>query len=195
VVGQSPAKIGVDAVILQDFIVHFHEYTELAGWSKVKLFVSCAEHDDLDVGVQIRKIDASGRPLSHMNYPVPVPIDQVKDMNVAKTLGPQGFIRASHAVSLDKSKSHGNDLFYTHHTREPVKPGSVVELDIPIWPIGMVFAEGEGIMLRVSGHDMCLPETELTILTEPEDENKGTHVVHTGGKYASCLTVPVIAPV
>ncbi|KAK3112421.1 hypothetical protein LTR53_011326 [Teratosphaeriaceae sp. CCFEE 6253] len=176
-----------------DFSIHFDRYTELAGWCKVKLFVSCAEHDDMDIVVQIRKIDASGRPLKHLNYPVPVPIDDVPDFNVAKTLGPQGFLRASHAVSLDPAKSQGNDLFYTHRVRQPLEPGTVAELDIPIWPIGMAFGAGEGIMLRVSGHDMCLPETEMCRVTEPEDANVGTHVVHTGDRYASALTIPVIA--
>jgi len=147
----------------------------------------------MDVACQIRKIDASGRPLKHMNYPVPVAIDEVDDFNVAKTLGPQGFLRASHAITLDPAKSRGNDLFYKHDKREAVPPGKIVELQIPLWPIGMTFAAGEGIMLRISGHDMCLPETDLCVLTEPEDENVGQHVIHTGGQYASRLSIPIIS--
>jgi len=148
----------------------------------------------MDIVCQIRKINAQGRPLAHLNYPCPVPVDHVDDLNVAKTLGPQGFLRASHAVSLDRSKSHGNDLYYTHRVRKAIPAGTIVEVQVPIWPIGMVFAEGEGIMLRISGHDMCLPETELCRLTEPEDENVGVHVIHTGGKFGSQLTVPVLPP-
>ena len=147
----------------------------------------------MDIACQIRKIDCSGRPLKQLNYPVPVPIDQVEDLNTAKTLGPQGFLRASHAVTLDRSKSRGNDLFYKHERREPIAPGAIVKLEIPLWPIGMTFAAGEGIMLRISGHDMALPETRLTVLTEPEDENVGKHIVHTGGKYSSVLSIPVIS--
>lgn len=56
----------------------------------------------------------------------------------------------------------------------------------------MVFVEGEGIMLRVSGHGMSLPETSLCVLTEPEDENVGKHAIHTGGGYRSVLRIPVI---
>jgi len=167
----------------------------LAGWSKLQLFISCAEYDEIDVVCQIRKTDATGRPLQHANYPIPVPIKEVDNFNTAKTLGPQGFLRASHAISLDEAKSKGNDLFYTHRDRVSIQPGVVVELQIPIWPIGMVFAPGEGIMLRISGHDMCLPETGLCVLNEPEDANVGTHVVHTGGSYPSCLTIPIISPV
>jgi uncharacterized protein len=158
------------------------------------LFVSCAERDDLDIAVQIRKMDKDGRPLKHLNYPAPVPIEEVADLNVAKTLGPQGFLRASHAVSLDREKSKGNDLFYSHRIQKPVPKGNVAELEIPIWPIGMVLAAGEGIMLRISGHDMCLPETGLCALTEPDDANVGTQVIHTGGGYPSSLSIPVFPP-
>jgi predicted acyl esterase len=178
--------------ILQDFVLRFDNPTELAGYSKVKLYLSCAEHDDMDIVVQIRKIDCKGKPLQHLNYPCPVPVEEVPDFNTAKTLGPQGFLRASHAASLDPDSSCDVQPFYTHRQRSPIKPGTIVPLEIGIWPIGMVFAAGEGIMLRVSGHDMCLPETGLCVLTEPEDENVGNHTIYTGGEYDSYLTIPVI---
>ena len=154
----------------------------------------------MDVVVQIRKISASGEKLAHLNYPCPVPINQVPDVNVAKTLGPQGFLRASHHVSINSAGgpvaaedvSGATDVLYSHRKRSPIPMGTVIRLEIPIWPIGMVFAAGEGIALVVSGHDMCLPETDLCRLHEPEDENIGTHNLHTGGECASCLIIPVI---
>lgn len=128
----------------------------------------------------------------HLNYPVPVTIDKVADFNTAKTLGPQGFLRASHSVTLDRGKSRGNDLFYQHDRREPITPGEITRLEIPLWPTGMTFAKGEGIMLRVSGHDMSLPETELCVMTEPDDENVGNHKIHTGGQFDCKLSIPLI---
>ncbi|KAF5625344.1 cocaine esterase [Fusarium tjaetaba] len=180
------------------FTTKFDTATELAGYPKAVLYMSCPDNDDFDVAVQIRKIDSEDRQLTHLNYPCPVPIDQVPNTNIVKTLGPQGFLRASHHVSLEGGSVPSNDLssetdvLYSHRVREPVKPGSVVRLEIPIWPIGMVFEAGEGIALNISGHDMCLPETELCALTEPEDENVGQHCLHTGGKYNSHLIIPVI---
>jgi predicted acyl esterase len=179
---------------IKDFHFYFPDAAELAGYPKATLWMSTNGSDDMDVAVQIRKINSSGQPLEHLNYPCPVPIEQVPDVNTAKTLGPQGFLRASHAVSFDPDKSSETEVFYTHRIREPVAHGMVVKLDIPIWPIGMVIAPGEGIMLRVSGHDMCFPETELCRLREPEDCNVGRHVLHAGGMYDSCLTIPVIPP-
>jgi predicted acyl esterase len=79
-----------------------------------------------------------------------------------------------------------------HDKRKAIKPGTVVKLDITLWPMGMVFAAGEGIMLRVAGHDMCYPETEMIRVTEAVDENVGDHVIHTGGEHDSYLIIPVI---
>ncbi|EXL45328.1 hypothetical protein FOCG_12724 [Fusarium oxysporum f. sp. radicis-lycopersici 26381] len=182
------------------FATTFNTPTELAGYPKAVLYMSCPDHDDFDVVVQIRKIDNKGRQLSHLNYPCPVPIDQVPDVNTVKTLGPQGFLRASHHVSLDgvggplpsNDLSRYTDPLYSHRVREPITPDTVTRLEIPIWPIGMTFEAGEGIVLNVSGHDMCLPETEMCRLAEPEDENVGRHCVYTGGKYDSHLIIPVI---
>ncbi|KAG5760176.1 hypothetical protein H9Q72_011706 [Fusarium xylarioides] len=182
------------------FTATFDVATELAGHPKAVLHMSCPDHDDFDVVVQIRKIDSKGRQLSHLDYPCPVAIDEVPDVNTAKTLGPQGFLRASHHISLNgdggpvvsDDLSRETDVLYSHRVRQPISPGTIVRLEIPIWPIGMVFAAGEGIALNVSGHDMCLPETDLCRLREPEDENVGRHYVHTGGKYESYLVIPVI---
>ena len=152
------------------------------------------------IAVQIRKIDASGNQLVHLNYPCPVPLDQVPDVNVAKYLGPQGFLRASHHVSKNgrggppepQGLAGKTNILYSHREREPIKPGEIVRLEIPLWPMGMTFAAGEGITLKISGHDMCLPETDICQLTEPEDDNVGRHIVHAGGEFDSHLIIPVI---
>ena len=59
---------------------------------------------------------------------------------------------------------------------------SIFPAEITFWPMGMVFAPGEGIMLRVGGHDMIYPETDAIVHSPLEDnENLGKHEVHTGG--------------
>lgn len=102
--------------------------------------MSCPDHDDIDVVVQIRKVNSSGRPSAHLNYPCPVPIDQVPDVNTAKTLGPQGFLRASHHVSrggpgepiVSEDLSGETDVQYSRRIRQPTGRGKAVRLDIPI---------------------------------------------------------------
>ncbi|KAG5788430.1 hypothetical protein H9Q69_012520 [Fusarium xylarioides] len=176
-----------------DFTLYFYKYTELAGYAKVVVHMSCADKDDMDVVVQLRKIDAQGKLLAHLNYPCPVP-DEVANTNVAKIIGTEGHLRASHAVSVDKSRtsSDGQEVFYAHDKREPVPAGTVACLEITFWPTGMVFEKGEGLMLRISGHEMGYPEFEHIKLSEPDDENVGLHSVYTGGPYESSLTIPII---
>ncbi|KAK0761998.1 hypothetical protein N5P37_004798 [Trichoderma harzianum] len=175
-----------------NFTIHFQQQTEIAGYAKVKLWISCKEHDDLDVAVQIRKISTDGRLLEHLNYPCPVPVSEVRNDNIAKCLGPQGFLRASHRVTKDMELSTDQEVVYKHDRREPVPMGKIVDLEITLWPMGMVFAPGEGIMLRVAGYDMCYPDTDRIKPAYDNNENIGNHTIYSGGKYDSQLILPFI---
>ncbi|KAJ5355917.1 hypothetical protein N7517_010526 [Penicillium concentricum] len=181
-----------DLKATSDFTMFFQEYTEIAGYAKSTLWMSCKDKDDFDIAVQIRKLSRDGKPLEHLNYPCPVPCEQVPDVNTAKCLGPQGFLRASHRITKDPERSTDQEVFYRHDKREAIPPGSIVKLEITLWPVGMVFAPGEGLMLRVSGHDMCYPETETIGMEPVSNENIGEHVIHTGGRYESSLVLPFI---
>ncbi|KAK5807698.1 hypothetical protein VI817_001956 [Penicillium citrinum] len=155
--------------------------------------LSCDEADDFDVVVQLRKISSSGELLESLNWlPMPKPPAEVPNVNVAKHIGQQGMLRASHHVSLEPRESDNEVSRYNHKSRQAITPGSVVPLLIPIWPAGMVFQAGEGLMLRISGHDMAHPETESLRVTRPVDENRGKHTVYTGGDRESYLVIPVI---
>ncbi|EYE89952.1 alpha/beta-hydrolase [Aspergillus ruber CBS 135680] len=178
-----------------DFTFYFSEYTELCGRPYAKLYMSCPDNKDFDISIQLRKLSSTGEPLESLNWtPMPKPAPEVPNVNVAKHLGQQGMLRASHHVSLLPPEDGDEDGFphYDHKSRQDIVPGDIVPFLVPIWPVGMVFEAGEGLMLRVSGHDMILPEVEIMRLREPVDENVGMQVVHTGGEYASFLVLPVI---
>jgi uncharacterized protein len=147
----------------------------------------------MDIAVNIRKLSSSGKPLDHLNYPVPVPIEEVPSFNTSKCLGPQGFLRASHSVTKVEALSTEQEVFYQHDRREPIEPGKIVKLEITLWPMGMVFEAGEGLTLRVGGHDMIYPETDkIDQAASAGNENVGTHYVHTGGECKSALILPFI---
>ena len=76
------------------FVHTFTSYTELIGFSQAKLYMSCADADDLDVYVICRKLDAQGRPLMQLNIPLAAlpagtTADAVPDLNIFQIPGPQ----------------------------------------------------------------------------------------------------------
>lgn len=157
--------------------------------------MSCEEKDDMDVVVQIRKVDSSGSPLEGVNFPCPLPESEVPEGETSKLYGPQGFLRASSSVSRDEERSSpdGQEVFYRHDRERKIPPGTIVPLEITLWPMGMVFAANEGILLRVAGHFLSAPSTGVMKPQEPDDENIGQHYIHTGGSHDSCLILPVVA--
>lgn len=186
---------GSTDAISKDFIFKFEEYTEIAGYAKVRLWMSCNDKDDMDVIVQIRKLSTTGQLLEGINIPSPDPLNDVPHTALSKFLGPEGYLRASSLTSRNNSKSSKDEqeVFYDFEKQQKIPPGTIVPIEITLWPTGMVFAKGEGIMLRVAGHVLAAPVRAGPGPTEPVDANLGRHFIHTGGKYDSCLTIPVIA--
>lgn len=78
----------------QEFTLKFNEYTEVAGYAKVRLWMSCEQRDDMDVVIQLRKIDSCGQLLEGVNFPCPVPESEVPTAETSKFFGPQGFLRS-----------------------------------------------------------------------------------------------------
>lgn len=76
------------------FIHTFDEQTTFIGAAKAILYVSCADHDDMDVFVQLRKADKSGKILQNCNIPLEdlgrSSIEEVDTINVMKYMGPTG---------------------------------------------------------------------------------------------------------
>jgi predicted acyl esterase len=177
------------------FVHKFAKPTQLAGYSKVRLYMSCKEHNDMDVFVMIKKIDRHGKPLVQLNCPmsaIPVDsLDDVPDLNPLKYLGASGILRASRRHYLHSPTSEEYNPYHTHDRDEFVKPGYIVRLDIGIWPMGMAFEEGEGIMLVIAGHRLIHPEFEI-LRDKDENYNVGNHIVHVGGEYGAHLLLPFI---
>lgn len=149
----------------------------------------------MDVVVQLRKIGKSGAMLKGINFPFPVPESEAPEGETIKHYGPQGFLRASMSCTRDESRSSadGQQVFYKFDRMEKIETGKIVPLEITFWPMGMVFAAGEGIMLRVAGHFLSEPPNDILRPKEVDDENVGTHWIHTGGEHASHLILPKIS--
>jgi predicted acyl esterase len=177
----------------------FHERTTIAGFSKIRLFMSCPDHNDLDIYVMLRKLSVDGELMEQSNVPLhelPPEIKtakQVYNVTTCKYLGPTGMLRASHRKT-DPEKSTEYWPWHPHQSAELVPKGGIVELEIGIWPCGIVFEKGEGLRVHLSGRDMRLPEWDNPHVANMEPVfNKGSHNVHLGGKYKeSYLLIPKI---
>lgn len=186
------------------FTYTFDRYTELIGPSKVRLFMSAEEVDDMDVYVIIRKVDIEGNALITLNVPLKdqphgtVP-DDVDDMNLYKHNGPTGRLRASKralgqdpSLTEDQLKSQTpTELWFPYDKEEKVPRGTVVELNIAIWPAGIAFETGESMRLEIKGHDHHLHEVP-NIQRALRNLNQGTNTVHTGKRYPSHIVLPFI---
>jgi predicted acyl esterase len=179
----------------------FDKYTELCGFSKVQLYMSTDDHDDMDVYVVIKKLDRQGNVLTHQNIPMEdlpqgTKLDDIPYENYWQYVGPNGRLRASHrAVSQEKdydptrlsllSKAY---VYHPHDRKERIEPGHIVKLDIMLWPGGMIFDEGESMSLQVMGHVPIIPEFVGLEKSMPV-VNKGRHKIHCGPDYPSALLV------
>lgn len=175
--------------------IKFTDATQLAGYPKLELYISCDDHDDMDVFVQLRKLDKDGKELNQINYPMHElqkfgiqKRDDVSWLNIVRHLGPSGVLRASHR-EVDESKSTHFDPFHPHTREDKIKRGEIVKLEIGIWPMGIAFEAGEGLRVCISGHSLVLPE--YPGLTQ-DQYNVGTWKIHTGGEQASFVQVPKI---
>jgi predicted acyl esterase len=79
-------------------------------------------------------------------------------------------------------------VYHPHTSRQPIPPGEIVELEISLWPGGMVFDAGESMSLEVKGRHPVLPEFE-GLGEKIVNHNVGRHKVHTGPGYESRLFV------
>jgi len=159
------------------FRVKFDWDTEITGYMWLRLWVEARGHDDMDMFIAVRKLSAEGEwiPASVLGEPHP---------------GAWGKIRVSRRL-LDPKLSTKYQPVQAHIKDEKLSPGEIVPVDIEIYPHSRMFHKDEQIEVQVSGH--YIREGWF----EPfswETDNKGEHVIYSGGKYDSYLQIPVIPP-
>ncbi|KAJ5621688.1 hypothetical protein N7528_006471 [Penicillium herquei] len=176
-----------------EFDWKFNERTTLVGYPKLHVFISPLSHSDADVYAMIRKLDRSGSELVTVNFPL-LPTDATKkieelpDCNVVKHLGMQGKLRLSHRA-IDPARSTPSEPFHPHDRLEPVEPGTIVDMQIGIWPMGTIFEAGESVRVIIAGYEQIL--REVPGFPPHRHSNKGSHKVFFGGeKYKSLILLP-----
>jgi predicted acyl esterase len=176
------------------FTYTFPQKTRLIGLPKAVVYMSCADHDDMDIYICLRKLSASGEPMLNLNLPwSDVPVSKIADIpedkrtEVILYMGPVGILRASHR-EIDQSRSmHENWPYHPHENEEKVPPGQIVKLEVGIWAMGIEYEAGESIRVQVSGINQG-----MHFSTETCTDNKGRHLIHMGGDYPSHVILPFV---
>ena len=170
--------------------------TEITGPMAAKLFVS-SETKDADLFLVVR-----------------VFAPDMKEVVFPGALDPhtpiaQGWLRASHR-KLDPKLTEAYRPYHTHDEKQPLTPGQVYELDVEIWPSGIVVPAGYRIALTVRGRDYVYPggtarlasmKNEFTgvgpfLHDDPRDRPAkifgGKVTLHAGGGKGAYVLLPVI---
>jgi len=175
------------------FTVGFGEETVMVGYPKVQLWVEAKGADDMDLFVLIQKLDAYGTPLQA--FTVPNQSAVIHDLtehgaSILRYKGADGWLRVSlrhldETLSTDAVPTHSFDRI------EKLRPGEVVDIEIDLLPVGLVFHPGEQLRLVISGRNLL--GTMMPGIRGYVPQNSGQHVIHTGGSHPSYLQLPVKA--
>ena len=183
VVGANPGAVS--------FLCRFEQETVLVGYPKAHLWVEAEGADDMDLFVLVQKLDAHGTPLAQ--FTVPNQSARLHDVtehgaSILRYRGSDGRLRVS-LRRLDDALSTSDVPFHTFDQTQKLAPGEIVDVEIDLLPLGLVFYPGEQLRFIISGKSLLgtmMPGTQD--YTSP---NAGTHIVHTGGTHASYLQLPV----
>ncbi|MFE7507202.1 CocE/NonD family hydrolase [Promicromonospora sp. NPDC057488] len=190
----EPATVAYDVGANPDavsFLVRFDRETTLVGYPKAHLRVEARGADDMDLFVLVQKLDAYGTPLQA--FTVPNQGAAAHDLTdhgatILRYKGSDGRLRVS-ARHLDESLSTDDVPAHTFDRVEKLAPGEVVDVEIELLPVGLVFRPGEQLRFVVSSRNLL--GTLMPGIREYAGANSGQHVVHTGGEHASYLQLPV----
>jgi predicted acyl esterase len=104
--------------------------------------------------------------------------------------GAWGKMRVSRRA-LDPKLSKDFQPVQAHTKDEKLSPGEIVPIDIEIYPTSRIWHKGQQIRAQIAGHYVREGWFEPFYW---DIDNKGKHVIHSGGKYDSYLQIPVIPP-
>lgn len=172
------------------------EDMEIAGPSTAKLFLSSAT-SNIDVFLVLRVFDPQG-----------------KEVVFSGTVDPhtpvgQGWLRASRR-KLDPNLSLPYRPYHVHDEDQPLEPSRITELDVEIWPTGIVVPKDYriGLTLRGKDYEWDGPGVRLSnfknelrgcgpfLHNDPRDRPPAifdtTVILHTGPNYASHVLLPII---
>ena len=161
---------------------------EIAGPIKLEAWVS-SDTSDMDLFATLRAFAPDGREVTFLSAVEP------------KSPVSQGWLRVSHR-KLDAAQATAWRPVHAHDAAQPLTPGVVYEVDVEIWPASLSLPAGYRLALTIQGKDFERTDTpgpfkgsgfftHESAVDRPPAIFAGTHTLHTGGKTASHLLLPV----
>ncbi len=157
------------------FSLRLKRAIELIGSVRLTLWASTSEGDDLDLFVVLRKLDSTGSEVFFSGF-----------NGYARDSVAKGWLRASHR-ELDASRCTPLRPWHSHTRIQKLRSGDIVRLEIEIWPSATLFEAGSTVQLTIQGHDAA----KYPAFGHRKLVNHGRHTIFTGGRYDSCLAVPL----
>ena len=176
------------------FLLRADTLTEFVGYPKLHIWAETDGGDDIDLFVFLQKLDAKGRQLEQITVPNNGPMMRELTRKGAAILnykGSNGRLRAS-LRRLDEVASTDEIPVHTFDRIEKLTPGEIVELNIDMFPVGLILHPGEQLRLVVSGYNIV--GGPMPGVPNMPTCNRGRHIIHTGGERASYLQIPVRKP-
>ncbi|MEI5991984.1 hydrolase [Enterococcus termitis] len=174
------------------FQLTFAKDTDFVGYPKAKLFMEVEGYEDMDIFVWIQKLDKLGNVLSEFvvpNHGAALQDFTQEGASALRYKGAWGRLRAS-MRHLDSELTTDEIPAYTFDRVQKLSKGEIVALDIVLSPLGLSYKAGETLRMVVSTKDELGSVMPGTPGCTPD--NQGTHILHTGGEYASYLQLPLI---
>lgn len=198
---QEESKVVYDAKKGEThFDITFDKDVEITGHMKLRIWVEAGGHNNMDLFVILSKLSANGEdlPLYYLDTEryantSPGKIKQWAPMTSLTSPYPGSMTRMRVSRrKLDKNLSTDFWPVQAHTDDELLSPGEIVPVDIEFWPTSRIWHKGQTLRVNISGQ---FYERESWSFSEgPSIDNRGSHVIHTGGQYDSYLQIPVIPP-
>lgn len=138
------------------FTYRFEEDAELTGYMKLRLFAEAVGSDDMELHVTVEKLDEKGAPVCDA---------------AGQPIVSEGFIRLSQRALAPSSAFYAPVL--KGDAEERLREGEVVQADIAISPMGMVYHAGEGVRLTIAPYkppsEDAVPPFGKALITVPKE--------------------------
>jgi len=150
---------------------------EIAGHGKAILHAS-STRSDMDFHVKVSE-----------QFPQ-APDARAKGAQPRYAIVTKGWLRASHAMDRDPSRSTEDIPHYTHAKPKPLTPGKIYALEIPLMAIAWRFQKGSRIRVEIACGDS--PVTDGLFFHVYRPDKIGSDTIHHDATYPSRLILPVL---